>query len=228
MFGLALRASKRFSQNFQFLASYTLSKVIDDAPEATGVNPPSGDRRLLSDPSNPRTDRGPGVNDQRHRFVISGIWQLNYANRISGWSRAILDGWELSTIVTAQSGQPYSGLVNFDLNHDGNAATDRTPGLGRHTFNLPWQSSLDLRVTRNVAISERARLQLLWEAFNLFNRANVTSVHTTQFARSTSAAACGIAGTPCLVPQDTGLTAFGAPTATSGPRIMQLAVKFLF
>ena len=192
------------------------------------MNPPAVDRRLLSDPSNPRADRGPGVNDQRHRFVFSGIWHLNYADRLSGWSRAILEGWELSTIVTAQSGQPYSGLVNFDLNHDGNAATDRTPGLGRNTFNFPWQSSVDLRVTRNVVVSERARLQFLWEAFNLFNRANIIGVRTTQFSRSTSPAICGIAGTPCLVPQNTGQTAFGTPTATSGPRIIQLSVKFVF
>ncbi|MGH9811651.1 MAG: TonB-dependent receptor domain-containing protein, partial [Candidatus Acidiferrales bacterium] len=226
--GLALQASKRFSHNFQFLASYTLSKVIDDVPETTAVNPPAADRRLLSDPSNAQADRGPGFNDQRHRFVFSGIWQLNYAKHMSGWARAILDGWELSTIVTAQSGQPYSGLVSFDLNHDGNAATDRTPGLGRHTFNLPWQSSLDLRVMRNVGLGERARLQFLWEAFNLFNRANVTAVRTTQFSRSTSASMCGIAGTPCLVPQDTGLTAFGVPTVTAGPRILQLAVKLVF
>lgn len=226
--GLALQASKRFSRSFLLLASYTLSKVIDDVPEAIGVNPPASDRRLLSDPSNPQADRGPGINDQRHRFVLSGIWQLNYANRMSGWPRAILGGWELSSIVTAQSGQPYSGLVNFDLNHDGNAATDRTPGLGRHAFNLPWLSSLDLRVTRNVTLSERTRLQFLWEAFNLFNRANITAVRTTQFARSTSAVVCGIAGTPCLVPQSTGLSAFGTPTATAGPRIMQFAVKVLF
>jgi hypothetical protein len=226
--GLALQASKRFSRNFALLASYTLSKVIDDVPEATGVNPPASDRRLLSDPSNPRADRGPGINDQRHRFVFSGIWQLNYANGMSGWSRAILGGWELSSIATAQSGQPYSGLVNFDLNQDGNAATDRTPGLGRHTFNLPWQSSLDLCVMRNVAMSERTRLQFIWEAFNLFNRANVIGVRTTQFSRSAFAASCGIAGTPCLVPQNTGLTAFGTPTQTAGPRIMQLALKVLF
>ena len=40
---------------------------------------------------------------------------------------------------------------------------------------------------------------------------------TTQFSRYTSAAVCGIAGTPCLVPQNIGATAFGTPTATSGP-----------
>ena len=226
--GLALQLKKRFSQEFQFLAFYTFSKVVDDLPDPVPLNVPAGDSRLLSDGSNPRVDRAPSVSDQRHRFVLSGVWQLNYAKGLPPPAKAILGGWELSGILTAQSGLPYSGLVNFDLNNDGNSATDRTPGLGRNTFYLPRTVSFDPRVTRNVHLTERARLQFIWEAFNVFNHANISGVRTTQFSRSTSAAVCGIAGTPCLVPQDIGATAFGTPTATSGPRIMQLALKLLF
>jgi len=226
--GLAVQLKKRFSEDFQFLASYTFSKVIDDVPEPIPLNVPQGDSRLLSDGSNPRVDRAPSVSDQRHRFVLSGLWQLNYATGLSAPAKAILSGWELSAILTAQSGLPYSGLVNFDLNNDGNSATDRTPELGRNTFSLPTTVSLDPRVTRNVQLTERIRGQFIWEAFNVFNHANISGVRTTQFSRSTSGAVCGIAGTPCLVPQGFGATAFGTPTAASDPRVMQLAVKFLF
>jgi hypothetical protein len=225
--GLIVQVNKRLSHNVQFLGSYTLGKVIDDRPDANAGNPgPSGDPPKLSDPSNIRADRAAGVNDQRHRFVLSGVWDLNYANDLPRAARAILGGWQVSGILTAQSGQPYSGLVNFDLNNDGNPFTDRTPGLGRNTFYKPATVSFDPRVTRNVRLSERVKLQFIWEAFNVFNRANVTRVRTTQYAyaastAAASAATCGIAGTPRLVPQNTGLTAFG-PTATSGPRIMQL------
>ncbi len=226
--GLALQLKKRFSQEFQFLAFYTFSKVIDDLPDPVPLNVPAGDSRLLSDGSNPRVDRAPSVSDQRHRLVLGGVWQLNYARGSPAPAKAILGGWELSGILTAQSGLPYSGLVNFDLNNDGNSATDRTPGLGRNTFYLPRTVSLDPRVTRNVHLTERARLQFIWEAFNVLNHANISGVRTTEFSRSTSTAVCGIAGTPCLVTQDIGATAFGTPTATSGPRIMQLALKLLF
>jgi len=226
--GLAVQLKKRFSQEFQFLACYTFSKVIDDLPDPIPVNVPQGDSRLLSDGSYPPVDRAPSVSDQRHRFVLSGVWQLNYATGLPAPAKAILGGWELSGILTTQSGLPYSGLVNFDLNNDGNSATDRTPGLGRNTFYLPTTVSLDPRVTRNVQVTERTRLQFIWEAFNVLNHGNISGVRTTQFSRSTSAAVCGIAGAPCLVPQNIGATAFGTPTATSGPRIMQLAVKFLF
>jgi len=225
--GLAVQVNKRFSHHFELSGSYTLSKVIDDVPDPFAVNPGIDDFRMLSDPSNPRADRAAGINDQRHRLVMSGIWELSYANDLPAIPKAILGGWEVSGILTAQTGQPYSGLINFDLNNDGNSATDRTPGLGRDTFYLPSTVSFDPRVTRNVQLTERTKLQFIWEAFNVFNRFNITGVRTTQFSRSTSALLCGIA-IPCLVPQNTGLSAFGTPTTTSGPRIMQLSVKIVF
>jgi len=225
--GLAVQANKRFSHNFQFLAAYTFGKVIDDNPNQY-VASPNADAAMVADPSNPRADRGAGSNDQRHRFVLSGVWDLNYANHLPAPARAIVRGWQFSEILTAQSGQPYSGLVSFDLNNDGNSSNDRTPRLGRNTFYLPSTVSFDPRVTRNVQLTERAKLQFIWEAFNVFNRGNITGVRTTQFSRSTSPTICGIAGVPCLVPQNKGLSAFGVPTATSGPRIMQLSAKLVF
>ncbi len=226
--GLAVQMSKRFAHNFQFRASYTLSKVIDDAPTPYAVAVPAADPEMLSDPSNARADRSVGDNDQRQRFVLSGIWALNYANRLPRVARAIFGGWQLSAILTAQSGQPYSGLVSFDLNNDGNSSSDRTPGRGRNSFHPPATVSFDPRMTRTVRLTERIRLHFTWEAFNGFNHTNITMVQNTQYTRSRSAAVCGIAGTPCLVPETTGLSAFGTPVASSGPRIMQLAAKFIF
>ncbi|HET8924769.1 MAG TPA: TonB-dependent receptor [Candidatus Acidoferrum sp.] len=226
--GLFLQANKRLVNNFQFLASYTLGKVIDDAPDHFTVNPGFDDFGQISDSSNPRADRGPGANDQRHRFVLSGIWILDYAQSLPRAAKAILGGWEMSGIFAAQSGHPYSGLVNSDLNNDGNSANDRTPGLGRDTFYLPATISLDSRVTRNVSLNERVKLQLFSEAFNVLNHTNVMGVRTTQFSLSRSPGVCSIAAVPCLVPQNAGLSAFGTPTATSGPRIIQLSAKFVF
>ncbi|MGI9102172.1 MAG: carboxypeptidase regulatory-like domain-containing protein [Terriglobales bacterium] len=225
---LAAQVTKRFSRNFQFLAAYTFAKSIDDNPDPSPLNPGSGDNKLLSDSFTPHSDRGPSDADQRHRFVLSGTWQLDYARSFPRMARLVLQGWEVSGILTAHSGRTYSPMVNFDLNNDGNAVTDRTPGAGRNAFYSPPTYSLDPRLTRNLPFGERLRLQVIWEAFNVFNRANVTSVRNTQFSRATTAAACGIVATPCLVPQNTGLTAFGVPNGTSGPRIMQFAMKLLF
>ena len=233
--GMTVQVNRRFAQNYQVMASYTFGKVIDDAPDATSVVPlSSDDTKMVEDPLDVRADKAAGINDQRHRFVLSGVWDLNYASGFSSpIARGILGGWQFSGIFTAESGQPYSGFLGFDLNGDSNRNTDRTPGLGRDTFYLPTIVSLDPRITRNVNISEKYRLQFIVEAFNAFNRANITGVNSTQF-NVVSGGSCPAGVTTntfgeCLRP----VASFGHPTSTTinggpGSRILQLAVKFAF
>ncbi len=221
--GLALQVNRRFANRFQLLAAYTFSKVIDDNPNVYNVTPNPGPADLY-DASNARGERSISVNDQRHRLVLSGIWELGYARNSARLARAVSRGWELSGILTAQSGQAYSGLVSFDLNNDGNGLNERTPGLGRNTFYLPAIVSLDLRLSRLVRVGEHIKVQMIGEAFNVLNRDNFSMVQSIQYARFASTSICTTAGTPCLVPQP----GFGVPTATSGPRILQLALKLLF
>ena len=226
--GLAIQVNKRYSRNFQVLASYTLSKVIDNNPNVYAINPGPGEGDLVQDPMAPRLDRGPGSNDQRHRLTLGAVWTPSYGAALPKLARGMFEGWELSGILVGQSGQPYSGLINFDLNNDGNFATDRTPGLGRNTFYMPATVSLDPRLTRNISIREGVKLQIIWEAFNVLNHANITGVNNLQYAVSGFLSDCGIAGSPCLVPQNQGLNAFGTPTSSAGARVMQIAAKITF
>jgi len=226
--GLTTQLTKRFSHGFQFLAGYTLSKVLDDHPEPLFFDPGSNvETILLSDFSDARRDRGPGVADVRHRFVLSGVWDLHYADHLPSPARQFLSDWELSGIFSTQSGLPYSGAVlGTDLNSDGSTFNDRTPGQPRNRFRIAPSYIWDQRVTRNVRLTEHLRLQLIGEAFNLLNHSNytVTLPLVSQYSRSTSAADCGIAGTPCLVPQ----SSFGTPTDSTGPRVLQFAAKVFF
>ena len=225
--GLIVQVNKRFSHNYQFLFSYTFGKVIDDTPDATAVVPfSSDDAKMVQDPLNPHADRGPGVNDQRHRLVLSAVWDLDsYAHPLSHGLRYLLGGWQLSGILTAQTGQPYSGLVNSDLNKDGNIRTDRAPGLGRDTFYLPHFVSLDPRITKGFPITERVKAQLILEAYNSLNHTNFTAVNTTEFSTGTTCTGTVI----CLKPN----ALFQAPTSTQlnfspGSRIVQLSGKLTF
>ena len=239
--GLTVQVSKRFSQHYQFLASYTFGKVIDDTPDATSVVPfSSDDAKMVQDPLNFRGDRGPGVNDQRQRLVLSPIWDLDgYAHGMSTTGKYLLGGWQLSGIFTAQTGQPYSALVNFDLNGDGNSRTDRVPGVGRDTFYLPNFVSLDPRLTKSIPLRERVKLQLILEAYNVFNRTNYTSVSSTQFSVHVTKpganppdVTCAGTANPnlCLVQPN---TPFQTPLSTQlnfspGARIVQLSAKITF
>ena len=113
-----------------------------------------------------------------------------------------------------QSGQPYTARVGaVDLNNDGNTRNDIAPGTARNQFRLPSVVTFDPRIARDLPIG-RGRVQLIWEAFNLFNRDNITGVDPTFYS---------VSGTT-LTPG----TTFGRPTVSLGERIMQLAVKMTF
>ena len=217
--GLIATVNKRFSRALQFGASYTWSHAIDDAPDATAVVPGTDDGKLVYSPLFPRMDFASSLNDVRQRLVLNAILESNsFASNMSGASKAILGNWQLSGILTAQSGQPYSAFVNTDLNNDGNRSNERVPGSARNTYRLPNIFTVDPRVTRRIAFNERVGLNLIVEAFNVFNRRNITSVRTTLY---------NVTG-GVLVPQTTGSTAFGLPTNDIGPRILQLAAKITF
>ncbi|PYY08197.1 MAG: hypothetical protein DMG69_16065 [Acidobacteria bacterium] len=217
--GLVVTANKRFSQGFSFGAAYTWSHAIDDAPDATAVVPGTDDAKLVYNPLHPRADLASSLDDVRHHFVFHGTWDSTpHTSGLPHAVQMLLGDWEISGILTAQSGQPYTAFVNTDLNNDGNRSSERVPGSSRNTYRLPSIFSVDPRITRNIRLTERCNLKLIAEAFNILNRQNITSVRTTLYS---------VAG-GTLVPQTTGASAFGLPTNDIGPRILQLAAKFVF
>ena len=237
--GLSLELNRRFSHNFQVLTSYTWSHVIDDRPDATAVVPGTDDGKMVYDPLHIALDRASGDADVRNRFIFSGVWQLdNYTRNFSHASRTILGGWELAGVFTAQSGQPYTAVVTSDLNNDGNNRNERAPGTTRNQFRLPSLYSVDPRVTKNIPITERAKVQLIAEAFNLFNHQNITQVKNTLYNTAANCTATG--STTCtLSPNDlasgAGVNAFGLASAASignnfsnVGRVLQLAAKITF
>jgi hypothetical protein len=217
--GLTLELNRRMANHTQLRVAYTVGKVTDTVPDATAVVPGSSsdDAKYASNPANFEVDRTAGNNDQRHRLVMSGMWGTNgIAGSREGMMKNVIGGWSFSAILTAQSGQPYSARVGaVDLNRDGNTRNDLAPRTTRNQYNLPAQVSFDPRVSRTFAI-QTLRLTVIAEAFNLFNRANVTSVNNTMYAANTT--------TNVLTPQST----FGQMLGVGDPRIAQLAVKIAF
>jgi hypothetical protein len=76
--------------------------------------------------------------------------------------------------------------------------------------------TVDMRFTRDFKLHERAGLKLIFEAFNLTNRANYSSINSTQYLFNATTRAF------------TTNPAFLSRTATFDPRILQLAAKFTF
>ena len=92
--GLTLELSRRMVNNFQLRASYTLGKVEDTVPDATAVVPgnPGDDVKYASDPNDFEADRTAGNNDQRHRLVLSGLYETTgLAQSFDGLARTLLE-----------------------------------------------------------------------------------------------------------------------------------------
>jgi outer membrane receptor protein involved in Fe transport len=214
--GLTFELNRRLANHLQYRAAYTLGKVEDTVPDATAVVPGNAgdDAKYASNPTNFDADRTVGNNDQRHRLVLSGVYDTNGLGSGDGLMKAFVRNWSFSVIFTAQSGQPYTGRVGaVDLNGDGNTRNDIAPGTVRNQFRLDTLVTFDPRIARDIQIGT-TKLQLIWEAFNLFNRDNINGVDATYYS---------VAGTTL-----TRSTTFGRPLASSGERIMQLAVKLTF
>jgi hypothetical protein len=102
---LQVSVTKRFSRGLQFTNAYTFSKSLDNQGQRTsgvllsfgGV---AGDQRDFSQ------NRGLSTFDRKHRLVSSVIWQLPTIKNSSPYLRAALNDWEVSGVLTLQSGMP--------------------------------------------------------------------------------------------------------------------------
>ena len=217
--GMTLVVNKRYDNRYQFLASYTLSKAEDTSTDFQGAFIPqiNGRGRDRENPTglpigfDSKYEKGPSVQDQRHRFVFSG-------------SVVNLGGMNYSTIVTLASGRPYTILAGADLNGDGNGGslppdrarrnpTDESSSLTRNSATLPWLATVDLRASRRFSLRGRLAAEPIVEVFNLFNRTNYTDINNV----------FGIGAYPTSP-----VPTFGQFTQAAPPRQMQLAVRLSF
>lgn len=215
--GLTFDVNKRFSSRWQARLSYTYGQVKDNKPDQTAVVPQSSDdTKFAWDPVDFDVDWGYGDNDVRHRATLSGVWSLPFGEGSeSVVARYLLSGWTISGIANYQTGQPYSAIVNTDLNRDGNTRNDRAPGFERNQFRLPSQFTFDPRITKDVPLGGEVKLQLIAEAFNLFNDELVTFERSAYYNFTNGQ----------LVP----ISSFGTVAGSTDPRrVVQLAAKLSF
>jgi hypothetical protein len=95
---LWVTANKRLGRGLQFNASYTFSKSID-------YNSQSSQGVTLQDSYNLLGDRGLSDFDARHRFVVSGLYELPFKGN------QFKEGWQLSLITQLQTGNPVTLLA---------------------------------------------------------------------------------------------------------------------
>jgi hypothetical protein len=251
----ALEASlkKRFSHGVSFLASYTYSKAIDDASSfnmtGSAAKPVAGENDLAQSPFDLGAERGPSLFDARHRFVFSYQWSLPFFLQSGGLTQAVLGGWQLNGIATLMSGTPFTIFDSTDVSDQGgapeisgfsanrpNVVAGLSPNSGPRTTtawlntaafaqvipdpNSPVQqfgnagrnigvgprySDWDFSIFKNFRVTESRGIQFRAEFFNLLNHPNFR-----------------------LPDSDVSSPTFNQIQAALPPRVVQLALKFLF
>jgi outer membrane receptor protein involved in Fe transport len=93
--GLQISVEKSYSHGLLFQASYTFSKAIDQGA--------SFENEL--NPINPSATRGLSLLDAKNRFVFSPVWELPIPKK-EGFAGKVANGWQVSAIITYQSGFP--------------------------------------------------------------------------------------------------------------------------
>jgi Carboxypeptidase regulatory-like domain/TonB dependent receptor len=172
--GMIVEISKRFHGNVSLSGSYTFSKAIDEVTDYNSDFQPN-------DQTNVRLERALSAFDQRHKFVIYAFLQSPYRSGSGNSALSnVLADFVLTPIFRANSTRPFNLLVGGELNGDRHSTTDRPVFAGRNTGIGPNFWTLDLRLGRRIGLgSESRNLELIFEAFNLFNRLNFASVNNT-------------------------------------------------
>lgn len=156
---------KRYANKYQLNAHYTLAKSQGwfGASSDFGFLPQN--QFVKFDPIN----FGPTNEDERHRFVLSGIFDLPW-------------DFQIAPILQLASARPYNVMPDClcDINRDGvtndrdsvNPEVDDQTKLPINSERGDSFSQLNVRVSKFFRFGETKRLGLFFEAFNVFNTGN--------------------------------------------------------
>ena len=145
-------------------ASYTVSRTDSNVDSLANLSDiPEG---LENEAANTPSRQG-----VTHRFTLTMLGEVPETVRF-------VSGVRLSSVVTLESGRHFNVFVGSDVNADGNPNTDRPGLIGRNSYEGPGFASVDFRVSKQFDTGTRARIELMIDFFNLFNRTNVKDVNT--------------------------------------------------
>jgi len=216
-----IRAEKRMSGGLSFLAHYTFSKFIDDVEAANEF----GSTGSYMDAYNRRLDKGLSGSDVPHRLVVTLLYEVH---------KGFLHGWKIGVLETAESGPTFTvitaanttnafpaGPLRPNLLHDASGQrtvsqwfdTSAFANPAPLTFGNSPRSGLrgapvvttDATVEKSFSLTERWKLDVRGEFYNLFNHA-IFNVPGFTF----------------------GAGDFGVVSSSRGPRTAQLAARLSF
>ena len=129
---LQIDVNRRFSHGLSLRGVYTWSKALDDGDSlnATAAGNAPG---LVSNPFDLRADYGLATYDVRHIAVINGMYRLPfghgeaYGGSLEGWKSAMASGWSVNSILTVQSGFPFTPQLSYNPSNNGDTRNPVRP-----------------------------------------------------------------------------------------------------
>jgi len=248
---MVLTLKKRMDHGLEFLLNYTLSKAFDGGQVPGQFGTFNGTDSPL-DPYNRKLEYARSDLDQRNRVVGNLVWIPQFTKKIANKPlRLIVDGFAFSSIVTVADGQALTGTINGNptadaahglpapvaggltgavVNNSGTAQSSaRFPGQVRNAFTGPGLADVDFRIGRQFSITEKMKLSVLGEAFNLFNFTNFFGVNSTEYNYSApGSGACAGHTNGCVVLNPAFLTPTVSNNGLYGARQLQISGRITF
>ncbi len=243
---LQVKVDKQLSHGLTFGAAYTYSKSIDAASDFFGSGA-NGSTIFPQNNYDTAAEKGLSDFDIRHRFVFNYIYSFpSMKNLWAAIPDRLGNGWQISGIITAQSGQPFSVLTGENQSSTGlgddRANVSGDPNGGPHTvaefFNTsafsinapltfgnsgrnivagPGFTNVDFALMKDTVITERVKMQFRAEFFNILNHPNFALPNNVLSSPSFGS----LYQTPDVAQNNVGL-------GSGGPRLIQFGLKFLF
>jgi len=241
--GVYVKLERRLSRGLSYLVSYTRSRLMDDASSVFDASILTGPvaNYPVADSFNRRLERDYSTGDIPHVFVASAVWDIplgaDRRTHVTGVLGALVNDWTLAGVLALQSGIPLAvtqatnhnvfagfGTQRPNLTGDPNLPADQrsvsrwfntgafttapqfTIGTSsRNPVRGPNYHNLDVALIRRVALPASKALEVRAEVFNLTNAPQLGAPN-------------GVFGS----------AAFGTITSAGDPRVVQLALKFVF
>ena len=187
--GMNISYRQRGFHKADLIANYTLAK-------AQGYDQDGGSFRYYPrDPQKPFSpfEFGPALNDERHHVTIAGIWNLPWGMEFapilqagsarpylvqSSFNELNLGGGSSAGAVIVPNSDPTNVTAFAGTSGAAKLAAVQCYYSG-NCHVVPYNSmrgdpyfNMDARLAKNIKFGERYKLQLAWQAFNLFNHAN--------------------------------------------------------
>jgi len=129
---LQVDLNRRFSGGLTLRGVYTFSKVLDDG-DSVNATTSGGGPALASNPFNLRSDKGRGTFDVTHVAVANATYALpigrggRFFSNGEGFTNRLISGWTVNSIVTLQTGFPFSPQLSYNPSNNGDTRNPVRP-----------------------------------------------------------------------------------------------------